>query len=270
MSSGHVAVIGFGSIGRDLVQYLTTTAQTPPSRLTVLVRDARVARTRAALGRDVRVTSDLAHVLNANPDVVAECAGHTAVATYGPEILRSGTDLVVASVGALAKPEVMATLSEAAAASGAQCVVPAGAIGGIDGLSAARLSGLTSVAYTGRKPPSAWAGTPAEASIDLSALTGPTPFFEGSARAAAQAYPKNANVAATVALAGAGMDDTVVRLIADPTIRNNVHELSVTSSALDFSIRLTGKPSARNAKTSQSTVFSIARAILNRRAAIRI
>ena len=271
MSLGHVAIIGFGAIAQDLVAILASQPQGAPKRISVLVRQGRIAQTRAALGRDdVMVTSDLDEILSARPDVVAECASHAAVRQFGPRVLAAGVDLVVASVGALADPAVKAALEAAARKAGVQCVVPAGAIGGIDALGAARLSGLRSVIYTGRKPPLAWAGTPAETLVDLARLTQECVFFEGPAREAAQSYPKNANVAATLALAGLGMEDTQVRLIADPATTENIHEFVVTSEALDFSVRLAGKPSVRNPKTSRSTVYSIARAVLNRRAAIDI
>lgn len=271
MTQGNIAIIGFGAIARDLIRILEDAQEGPPGSVTVLVREGREEAARAAIASSrVAVTSDLAEVLAQTPDVVVECAGHGAVTRYGPTILAKGVDFVVASVGALSDPELAEALEQAARTSGAQCVVPAGAIGGIDALGAARLSGLMSVTYTGRKPPMAWAGTPAEEVTDLGALTTPGVFFEGSAREAAQKFPKNANVAATLALAGLGMDETQVQLIADPDTDENAHEFSVTSRALDFSVRLVGKPSPHNPKTSRSTVFSIARAVLNRRAAIAI
>ena len=269
MTPGHVAIIGFGAIAQDLVGILGGTDE-PPDRVTVLVRDGREDAARAVLPRDVTVRSSLDEVLAATPDVIVECAGHGAVAAYGPDILAHGMDLIVASVGALADPDTAEALQKAARASGAQCTVPAGAIGGIDALGAAKLSGLTSVTYTGRKPPLAWQGTPTEQATDLAQLTEPFTLFEGSAREAARQYPKNANVAATLALAGLGMDQTRVKLVADPTEPRNVHAFDVTSEALDFSVRLVGKPSPMNPKTSRSTVYSIARAVLNRRAAIAI
>jgi aspartate dehydrogenase len=268
---GHVAIIGFGAIAQDLIGILKEADVGPPERITVLVHSGREAGTKARLSdASISVSSDLEELLDEAPDVVVECAGHGAVAAFGALVLDHGTDLIIASAGALSDPDLKAKLISSANRTGAQCVVPAGAIGGIDALGAARISGLKSVIYIGRKPPSAWLGTPAEQAVDLGKLTRPTAFFEGTAREAAREYPKNANVAATLALAGLGMDDTKVRLIADPTIQENVHEFSVVSNASDFSIRLVCKTSPLNPKTSRSTVYSIARAVLNRHAAIAI
>lgn len=269
-----IGIIGFGSIAQDLISILST--QKPDNRVQVLVRPgredaARTALSDAGLAGDAVITSDLAAFLAARPDVVAECAGHGAVEDNGPSVLKAGCDLIIASVGALADATLLDHLQTAAAMAGAgQLVVPSGAIGGIDILAAARLSGLTSVNYTGRKPPQAWSGTPAEAQFDLSGLDAPMIIFQGSARDAARSFPKNANVAATLALAGLGMDRTTVTLVADPTTGENVHEFTIASAAVEATVRLVGKPSPRNPKTSQTTALSIARAVLNRHAAIVI
>lgn len=276
MRQTHVGVIGYGAIAQDLIDLLIASHRGETSRVSVLVRAGRLSETRAALeaagqgALAIEVTDNLNAFLDLAPQVVAECAGHGAVSEYGPAILSSGADLVVASVGAMARPDLAARLAEAAEAGDAQCVVPSGAIGGVDALAAAKLSGLISVDYVGRKPPMAWRGTPAEDVADLAALTEACAFFTGTAREAAQAYPKNANVAATLALAGLGLDATNVRLIADPATSENTHEFTVASHALNFSMRLVGLPSDRNPKTSRSTAYSVARAVLNRRAAIVI
>lgn len=269
----RVGIIGFGSIAQDLVSILM--AQAPSTRLQVLVRAgreraAREALSDAGLPASALITSDLEDFLATGPSVVAECAGHGAVTEYGASALQAGADLIVVSVGALSDATLVERLQAAAARASGQLVVPSGAIGGIDILAAARLSGLTSVDYTGRKPPRAWSGTPADARLNLGQLENPAVIFEGSAREAAQAYPKNANVAATLALAGVGMDRTKVTLIADPTSDENIHEFSIASSAVEATVRLVGKPSPRNPKTSQTTALSIARAVLNRNAAIVI
>ncbi|MDB2548401.1 aspartate dehydrogenase [Paracoccaceae bacterium] len=269
----RVGIIGFGAIAQDLVTILC--AEGPAPRLAILVRSGRESTTREVLSSKglpdgALITSNLDEWLDPVPDVVAECAGHGAVDSYGQAVLNAGADLVIASVGALADAALFDRLRNAAENSGGQVIIPSGAIGGLDVLSVARLSGLVSVDYTGRKPPLAWAGTPAEDTYDLSALDAPTVIFKGTAREAATSYPKNANVAATLALAGLGMDHTGAMLIADPTITENVHEFRVISNAVEATLRLVGKPSPRNPKTSQTTALSIARAVQNRWSAIVI
>ena len=133
-----------------------------------------------------------------------------------------------------------------------------------------RLSGLKSVRYRSVKPPIAWRGTPAEQQIDLDAIKQRTVFYRGGAGEAALKYPQNANVAATLALAGVGFEATEVELVADPAAPGNVHEIEVDGEAGSFTIRLQGRPSKSNPKSSALTAFSVARALLNESAVIVI
>jgi aspartate dehydrogenase len=196
--------------------------------------------------------------------LVVECAGHGGVVDHVPHILRTGTDVVVVSIGALADDALHAALTEAAKAGKARVILAPGAIGGVDLLSALGGAGEVQVRYRGIKPPRAWSGTPAAELLDLDGMTDSAGFFQGTARQAALDYPKNANVAATLALAGAGFDATDVELIADPDAPGNIHEYSVQSPFAAYSIRIENKASKGNAKTSQSTVFSVLREVRNR------
>ena len=147
-----------------------------------------------------------------------------------------------------------------------------GAVGGIDALAAARQGGLERVTYTSRKPPAAWKGTPGEALCDLDRLErAVSPSIEGPADDAARTYPKNANVAATVALAGAGFDRTAVRIVADPAAPGNVHEVEAIGAFGRMVAAAWRAGHCRTIpKTSSLTAFSILRAIRNDAAAIRI
>ncbi|MGR3502380.1 aspartate dehydrogenase [Pseudaestuariivita sp.] len=174
-------------------------------------------------------------------DVVVDCAGHSALRGYGAAILRGGTALVTVSLGALADDALYTDLKAAAEAGGTQLHLASGAIGALDALRAARTGKLDRVQYIGRKPPQGWKGSPAEERLDLDAL-GDTPatHFEGTARDAALAYPKNANVAAAVALSGVGFDATQVTLIADPTRTANIHEIHASGDFGTLSFQVAG------------------------------
>lgn len=269
----HLGLIGYGTIARALLGVLAREGAAP-ARATVLTRPGGASAARAALAQDLpgraRVVTDAAALVAAGPDLVVECAGQSAVASHAAATLRAGIETMVVSIGALADPGLLAALERAAAEGGGRIILPAGAMGGIDLLSALRPSGITAVVYTGRKPPMAWAGTPAEDRLNLSTMTEPAVFFTGNARAAATQYPRNANVAATLALAGIGFEDTQVRLVADPGISRNVHEVSVTAGAADYTIRIEGHPSPGNPKTSLTTVYSIAREVMNRSRSLAI
>jgi aspartate dehydrogenase len=273
----RLGMIGVGGMAETVLTAIAEGLAVPLDHFGVVVRSGSERRASALLervgpklARTSSVHTDITGLLAHKPDAVVECAGHAAVRQYGETIFGGGCDFVVISIGALADDMLRATLLSTAQRHGVRLVLPSGAVGGLDALGAARLSGLQTVTYTGRKPPAAWRGTPAERVLDLAGLAVPAIFFEGSARQAATDYPQNANVAAAVALAGLGFDATKVRLIADPKTARNVHEVSVRAGCGDFDLQLEGRPSPLNAKTSLMAGFSVAREILNRTGALVI
>jgi len=228
----------------------------------VLVRHEKVGSVGAELN-GYKVIDSLDE-LDFEPLLAAECASHSAVREYGPGLLRFGIDLVVASIGALSDETLHRDLEAAATIGGAKLILPAGAVPGIDALNAAMQGGLDYVSYISRKPPAAWKGTPAEDKLDLDSLGRAETFYTGTARAAARDYPKNANVAAAVALAGLGFDATEVRLIADPAAGGNMHEIEAVGAFGRMQLSIEGKPLSSNPKTSSLAAYSTIRAILNR------
>lgn len=190
-------------------------------------------------------------------DHVIDCAGHMALKTHGPEILRRGIDLTTVSIGALADEALYRKLERAASDGKARLHLVSGAIGALDCLRAARVGQLRSVTYIGRKPPQSWKGSPAELKLDLDRLEGAAAVhFEGTARVAATEYPKNANVAAAVALAGIGFDDTQVKLIADPDVSENIHEIQATGDFGHFFFEIRGQSLPDNPKSSALAAMS--------------
>ena len=100
--------------------------------------------------------------------------------------------------------------------------------------------------------------------MSLDTLTGPTVLFDGTARDAAQLYPKNANLAAAVALAGLGFAATSVRLIADPDAQTNSGLIETIGSSGEMRIYVMGAPNEQNPKTSQIVGMSVLASLKNR------
>ena len=219
----RVAIIGLGAIGRIVLDGI----ENGPATVTaVVVRSSHVESAQALVPNGVSVVTGLDELDAGAVDLLVECAGHEAVTEFAEPALRLGADLMVIATGALADDALRARLSAAAQKSGARILLPAGAIAGLDGLSALRRGGLDSVRYVASKPPDAWIGTPAEET-----------------------------------LAGLGFDETVVELVADPTTADNVGRIEAEGKLGRLELELRGPPMSENPKTSVITAFSILEAI---------
>jgi len=250
----RIAILGLGAIGRNLLASIQSTLA-PGAPLAALVRAGSTAAAETTPG--LQTFTDTETLLRWKPDLAIECAGHELVFSVVPQLLQAGVDVIIVSIGALGDAALRESLAAAARAGSARLVTVSGAIGGLDALDAARGAGIRSVSYTGRKPPQAWRGTPAEQVCDLAAIREATRVFEGSAADAARLYPKNANVTAAVALAGVGFEKTAVRLMADPAVTKNVHELEVEGDFGRFVMRLENNALPTNARTSWLAALSI-------------
>lgn len=256
-----IAVIGHGAVAQALVRGL------PAGTVrAVLCRPGREAAARAALGVDLAVSA--AGDVPSGLDCVVDCGGHAALRAHGATLLAAGCDVITVSLGALADAGLADALEAAALSGGARLTLASGAIGGLDALAAAACGRLERVTYTGRKPPVGWAGSPAEQVLDLGSLAAPAVHFEGSARACALAYPKNANVAAAVALAGIGLDATEARLVADPGLSGAVHEVVAEGDFGHFRFEIAGQSLPGAPRSSALTAMSLIHAVTARARAV--
>lgn len=254
-----IGIIGSGAIGEGVVRYLQAHDEVHIGA--ALIEPGMDARARELFGDGV----ELGHAygeLSTAVDLAVDCAGHPALRQHGAAILASGIDLVTVSSGALGDAGLLADLDAAAKQGGSQLRVVSGAIGALDVLASAAVGKLTRVTYRGRKPPQGWRGSPAEDKLDLDSLDEAAVHFTGSAREAALEYPKNANVAASVALAGIGFDDTTVELVADPGIERNIHEVAAEGDFGRFEFRIEGHSLPDNPRSSAITAMSVVREIL--------
>lgn len=255
-----IALIGYGAISQAVCAALTSEDDVAVHQ--VMVRPNAHAATQARLPMNIASICTL-EALAADTDLVLECAGHGAVRQFGSECLTRGIDFGLVSVGALADAETQDALIKAAREADRKLIIVPGAIGGIDALAAAS-ENLNDVCYTACKPPKSWAGSPAEKTHMLDRIDQPTVLFEGTAREAALFFPKNANVVATVALAGIGFEATKVTLMADPAATGNSHHIRATGALYAFDYKTEGKALAANPKTSALTALSVLRSLKHR------
>lgn len=190
-------------------------------------------------------------------DLVVEAASQKAVPAVARETLGRGKSLMIMSVGALADRELFAEVKRLARENGAKVYLPSGAIAGLDGLKSASLGDIRRITLTTTKNPRGLQGAPyiLETGIDLDALTGPTLIFEGSALDAVKAFPANVNVAATLFLA-AGTSEVEVKVVADPGIHINRHEILVEGDFGRITTKVENIPSPQNPKTSYLAALS--------------
>lgn len=256
-------------MGQEVLRHLSSDTHVRVSQIVVpeAIRADALMQSRL-MCPDVQVRSSVDLSASGRPQLLVECAGHTALREHVLPALEGGVPCIVASVGALSDSDLAGALEQAAATGGAPVRLISGALGALDALASAQVGGVDEVLYVGRKPPLSWSATPAASLHDLKALRECTVIFEGSAREASRLYPKNANVAASVALAGIGFERTHVRLLADPAIAQNIHTLVVRGAFGEFQMELKNLPLASNPKTSALTVYSLVRAIWDSRSPI--
>jgi aspartate dehydrogenase len=251
----RVGLIGCGAIGSAIIHAWPTLPAGNLQLTAVLGRRHNLHRLPPEVC-GAEVMTSIGSFMKTQPDIVIEAASHQAVAAHGAAILSGGCEFHVFSIGALADDELRDQLLDCARRSGGKIVIPSGALAGLDGLRSMKASGLTHVKYTCIKPPDAWRSTLAEEQIDLDGLESARCIFHGSARSAARAYPRNANLAAAVAFAGLGLDRTEVELIADPYALENTARVQAYTTNAKLDVTLAGTGFSSNPKSSQITAMS--------------
>ena len=255
MLKKRVAIIGYGAIARDVIAALP---------------DACGDYVLAVLHRRVVDHIEQRGVLNFlnieelkewQPDIVIEAAGHEVVRTVAPQFLSFGVPVLVSSVGALHDHSLFENLTMKAEQGKTRLLLPSGAIGALDYVRACRFTKEQIINYESRKPVKAWRKELLEMGIEPEQMVNPVILFEGTAREAAKLYPANLNVAATLALAGIGMDDTRVCVVADPSLSKNQHHIHVKSDHGTMQVSFENTVSAENPKSSRIVAKSIVAAV---------
>ena len=250
-----VAVIGYGSIGKEIIASAKRQEIPNAKIIAVFDKQSQVVNSVDSENGDVHLFSDFDKFYNSQTysslDVVIECASKDAVREFGKKIIESRKDLIILSVGAFSDKEYLAELQHLSTLNSTRILIPTGAIAGLDSIRSVRKY-LDSLTITTTKHPKSLAGAPffKGSRIRLDDINSETVLFEGNASTAIELFPANVNVAVAVALAGVGLEKTQVKIMADPLISVNKHEIVAKGTFGEIHIVVQNIPSPTNPKTS--------------------
>ena len=208
-------------------------------------KDIERAENIASLANGVAVL-DFDEMLN-DVDLILECASPDSVREYAPKILKKGIDMIMMSIGAFMDLDFHHQIEKIAKQNNAKIHLPSGAIVGLDGIKAVSKFGLEDVSLVTRKSPKSLGRD-----IDKEEV-----LFEGKASEAVKEFPLNINVAATISLAC--NRDIDVKIIVDPSVDRNVHEITAKGDFGEFKTTTMNYPCASNPKTSMLAALSAIR-----------
>ena len=239
-----VGIAGLGNIGTEVARWLAGSAPRSLELAAVAGRDpGAIAARLSSLG--IQAPATALDALAGRCDVLVDCLAPEATAGLLETCIDSGRTIVEINVGVLLQePQWM----ERARCAGTRLLVPSGAVAGVDALRAASMGRIDSVRIRSSKPP---------AGLDALDATEARRMFAGTAREAVAAWPRNMNIAATLALAGIGGDRTEVEIWSDPALERNVHEVEIDSDSTRLRIRIENRPSASNPRSSAITAYSV-------------
>jgi aspartate dehydrogenase len=177
-------------------------------------------------------------------DLILEAASPQAVKEIVPQILENGKNVVIMSVGALMDLTLKRRLESIASENNAKIYVPSGAIVGLDGIKAASIGKIRRAQLVTRKPPRSLGITTDDEQV----------LYEGTASDAVMKFPMNINVAGALSIACEM--DVEVKIIADPSVDRNVHEVHVVGDFGEFKTITKNLRCSMNPKTSVLAAYS--------------
>ena len=259
-----VGIIGFGTIGYQIARSIES-GYLSLARLSFIV-DLSSERLEVAK----KLFTNEKPTMFSDPDllfdsesykstqIIVESASGAAVRQYAKQILSDGKYLIIFSVGELVDDTLLKELESEAARHTGVIHIPTGAIAGIDAIRSAR-NNLHEITITTTKNPKSLAGAPyfdIFEDIHLQELRHRTVLYDGDVRKAVRLFPSNVNVFAALALATGNIAKIKVKIVADPNIKVNRHEINVRGDFGVLQIVASNIPHPENPRTSTLAVLS--------------
>ncbi|MDR2203484.1 MAG: DUF108 domain-containing protein [Nitrososphaerota archaeon] len=231
----RVGLIGAGAIGTVLAEAIQRELVVCDELVICDTDLQRAYNLKSKLHFPVKIVDNIDNLIAQKPKVIIEAASQQAITEYFNKLLAANTDIIVMSTGALLN---LGTGSP-------RVYFPPGAIGGLDALSSATLAGIDEVTLTTHKPPKALGKNNTEELI----------VYEGYAKEAAQRFPREMNVAATLALT-VKPTKVKVQIVSNPNIKQNTHKINIKWHYGEMNLQFANDPHPDNPHTSALAAWS--------------
>lgn len=238
----NIGIIGCGAIGTDVAKAADEMKDFKKIYLYDIDNKAAEKLCKIIKKAEIKTVKDF---LN-DVDVVFEAASQKAVTDYAKDILMSGKDLILMSVGSLFDDKIRKELEKIAREKRCKIYLPSGAVCGIDGILSGSVGIIDEVTLVTTKPPASLGKKFDKRKI----------VFEGFARDAVKKFPKNINVAASLSLAGVGFDKTRVQIVADPVVTRISHKILAHGTFGRLRAEVENMPNPNNPKSSYMASLS--------------
>jgi aspartate dehydrogenase len=247
-----IGLIGTGGIGQFLLQEINFNKRLSNVRITSIFdeRPGLLEHVQHISDKfDCEYVTDKMEFFLSDIDLFVECANPDVAKTYALEILKHGKNMLIVSVGALVDQDFTMQITNICSENNCHVFIPSGAIGSLDVLQAARVLGeIEQVQLITRKPPNALSL--------MMEISEPVVVFSGTAAEAIAKFPRNMNVAISLSLAGIGVEQTIVKIVADPKVERNLHEVWVKGAFGEMRLQLENFSLPTNPKTSYLAALS--------------
>lgn len=240
-----IGIVGCGAIGSSLARAIVSDFSGKAELVSVYDIDKKKILRLVNKFNNPRLATLSLDELIKGVDLVIEATEAKAAFDIAKKAISSSKDIMIMSVGGII--QYYKELEVLAKERNVRIFIPSGAICGIDGLKAVSFGKINKVTLTTKKPPAALA---------LDNINEDTVIFEGDALTATRSFPQNINVAATLSIAGMGAQNTMVRIVASPHIKRNIHEIEIDSEAGKIFTRTENVVHPDNPKTSYLAVLS--------------
>jgi aspartate dehydrogenase len=231
----RVGLIGCGAIGTVLAESIERKLVVCDELVIFDVDTTKAEKLKDSLNFPVKIMPNVEALLASKPSIIVEAASQQAVREYYNKILAANIDFIIMSTGALLDLDTNTS----------KLHFPSGAIGGLDALSPATLAGIDEITLTSRKNPKALGKTNSQEEI----------VYEGYAEEAARQFPREMNVAATLALT-VKPTKVKVKVVSDPDVTRNTHEIHAKWRYGEMNLKFANDPHPDNPHTSALAAWS--------------